>query len=387
MQYTERIKLALTYAEESSKRARWIVFVLQLAVIVVIASLWQQADSNWLQQRLYAAQDLVRVLNCRPSAIYGTTLVDQVNKGQINKDQPNKDQINTAQINKDQISKPEVQAAAGHDDSDSLDTKYSCAAVLKDPARVERARKYQEDWGFSLAEARKNVADLQQLMVNRVLGISFPVLGVVFDVNDLSLLAAVTFAILLSWLHFAVQRQRKNVAHVFSIAEKADLSGNEAGNCLSATYYLLAMTQVLTIPPAEEREAGTPTLLKKISRLPSLIMWTAVIAEVMVLIDDGMTMARGSTLNSTVNYVESGLATLLLFYLIARTRACYRIMTDTQMVWNDAFRKARISPEERRRAAAADDKSREMESPVPTNTGEKVRYEIPLSKSSERENR
>lgn len=368
MQYTERVKLALTYAEESSKRARWIVFILQLAVIVVIASLWQQADSNWLQQRLYAAQGLVRVLSCQPSAIYGTTLVDQ----------PNKDQTNKSVA---------PAGTAAHDDPESLDVKYSCAAVLNDPARLKRAKKYQEDWGFSLMEARKNVADLQQLMVNRVLGVSFPVLGVVFDVNDLSLLAAVTFAILLSWLHFAVQRQRKNVAHVFSIAEKADLSGNEAGNCLSATYYLLAMTQVLTVPPAEQREAGIPSLFKKISRLPSLIMWTAVIAQVMVLIDDAMTMARGNTLNSTVNYTESGLATLLLFYLIARTRACYRIMTDTQMVWNDAFKKARISPDERRASAAAE-KPRGLTTPVdPAISTEKVRYEIPLSKSSERENR
>jgi hypothetical protein len=338
MQYTERMKLALTYAEESSKRARWIVFILQLAVIVVVASLWQQADSNWLQQRLYAAQDLVRVLSCQPGAIYGTTLVDQINK-------------------------TEAPALTTRHDPDSLDAKYSCAAVLSNAARLKRAQKYQNDWGFSLAEARKNVGDLQQLMVNRVLGVSFPVLGVVFDVNDLSLLGAVTFAILLSWLHFAVQRQRKNVAHVFSIAENADLSGNETGNCLSATYYLLAMTQVLTIPPKEEKEAGTPTLLKKISRLPSLIMWTAVIAEVMVLVDDAMTMTRGNTLNSTVNYVESGLATLLLFYLIVRTRACYRIMGDTQMVWNDAFRKACISPDERRAASAAEN-ARGMTIPV-----------------------
>ena len=328
MQYTERIKLALTYAEESSKRARWIVFILQLAVIVVLASLWQQADSNWLQQRLYAAQDLVRVLSCQPDKVYGETVVNEAKKSMDRG--------------------PSLTLTGG---AEYFDSKYSCAAVMKDDARIKRAYKYQKDWGFSLTEAKKNVSDLQQLMVNRVLGVSFPVLGVVFDVNDLSLLAGVTFVILLSWFHFALRRQNKNITHVFDIARKADLSGSEPDNCLSETYYLLAMTQVLTIPPAEEKDTQKPTFLMKMGRLSSLIMWTSVVAQALVLIDDGLTMARGNTLSPTVNYIESGLAALLWFYLIVRTNECYKIMATNQTVWNEAFRDAHISPADRRGAA------------------------------------
>jgi hypothetical protein len=328
MQYTERIKLALTYAEESSKRARWIVFILQLAVIVVLASLWQQADSNWLQQRLYAAQDLVRVLSCQPDKVYGEAVVNEAKKS----------------VDRG----PSLMLTA---DAEYLDSKYSCAAVMKDDAKVKRAYKYQKDWGFSLAEAKKNVSDLQQLMVNRVLGVSFPVLGVVFDVNDLSLLAGVTFVILLSWFHFALRRQNKNIIHVFDIARQADLSGKEPDNCLSVTYYLLAMTQVLTIPPADEKDTQKPTFFAKMGKLSNLIMSTAVVAQALVLIDDGLTMARGDTLSPIVNYIESGLAALLWFYLIFRTKECYKIMANTQTVWNEAFNDARISPADRRKAS------------------------------------
>ena len=81
MQYTERVKIALNYAEESSKRSRWIVFMLQLTVIIVIASLWQEAESNWIQKRLNAAQDLVRVLSCAPEQIYGKDAVQRERAG------------------------------------------------------------------------------------------------------------------------------------------------------------------------------------------------------------------------------------------------------------------------------------------------------------------
>jgi len=111
------------------------------------------------------------------------------------------------------------------------------------------------------------------------------------------------------------------------------------------------MTQVLTIPPAEEKDIQKPTFLTKMGRLSSLIMWTAVVAQALVLIDDGLTMARGNTLNAMVNYIESGFAALLWFYLIFRTKDCYRIMAITQTVWNEAFKDARISPSDRRDAS------------------------------------
>lgn len=217
---------------------------------------------------------------------------------------------------------------------------------------MQRAEKYHKTWGYSLVEAKKNVADLQQIMANRVMGVSIPVLGVVFDINDLSLISGVTFVILLSWFHFALRRQNKNIRHVFYIAEQADLSEREDPvNCLSAAYFLLAMTQVLTIPPSSPAEIGKQTFLRRVSRLPSIIMWTAVIAQFAVVADDFMTMDPGNTLNPTVNYVETGLATALLIYLVIRTSECYRYMTDTQSVWDQALVDAFKSPAERRALA------------------------------------
>lgn len=328
MQYIERIKTALNYAEESSKRSRWIVFILQLAVILVIASIWQQDDHNWVQKRFDAAQILVRVMTCNPGAIYGQDAVQASQKAL-----------------------PANAAFPQRIDAEFADSKYYCSTITKEQEKI--AKDYHDDWKFSLIEAKKNVSDLQQIMANRVLGVSVPVLGLVFDINDLSVLSGFTFAILLSWFHFSLLRQQKNVRHVFDIARRADWSGKETGNYLSATYYLLAMTQVLTIPPSTPKDLEKPTLLTRISRLPSLIMWTAVIAQVIVVADDYLTMARGDVLNRRVSHVETSLALLLLLYLMFRTYLCFKLMAETQAEWNQAYKDMRTPISVRRGEAKA----------------------------------
>jgi hypothetical protein len=317
VQYTERIKTALSYAEESSKRARWIVFILQLAVVLVISSIWQQAEHNWVQKRLDAAQDLVRVLTCDPGAIYGENA-----------------------LHNSQKELPATVVLPSRIDAEYLDSRYYCSEITEEKQKI--AARYHHDWGFSLPEAKKNVADLQQIMANRILGFTVPVLGIVFDIDDLSVISGFTFAILLSWFHFSLLRQHKNVRHVFDIARRADWSGKEPGNSLSATYYLLAMTQVLTIPPSTPKDLENPGFLIRISRLPSLIMWTAVIAQIIVVIDDCITMARGDNLNPFVSHFETSLAFLLLFYLIFRTYLCFKLMAETQDEWVAAYKDMRI---------------------------------------------
>jgi hypothetical protein len=66
MTFPQPLEIALTRAEDASKRCRWIILILQLTVVLVLAGIWQQADSNWLQLRLNAAQSAVKLLTCAP---------------------------------------------------------------------------------------------------------------------------------------------------------------------------------------------------------------------------------------------------------------------------------------------------------------------------------
>src|SRR5579859_596012 len=68
--FPKQLQFALTYAEESSKRVRWIVFLLQLAVVLAIYSVWQQHDLNWAQARLDRARAAMTMLSCHPDNVF-----------------------------------------------------------------------------------------------------------------------------------------------------------------------------------------------------------------------------------------------------------------------------------------------------------------------------
>ena len=332
MQYTERMKLALNYAEESSKRARWIIFMLQLAVVLVVASIWQQTDTNWTFSRLRAGQNLENLLICDPSSVYGADAVKHVNE-----------------------SLPSIKdATATPFTTEYLDSRYRCEVGLS-PDEKKQALDYESGpygWHFSLPEAKKNVADLQQVVASRALGVYVPILGITFDVNDLDVLAGFTFVILLSWLHFALRRQKKNVHHVFNLAREAeDPEEKDRVKRLAITYNLLAMTQVLTVPPASRAELRVAAF-KRFIQPSNLILWTAVLAQLIMVIDDVQTSFGGEVLNKAVTWVETGLAAVLFIYVVIRTFLCSKTMRDTDAVWDAAFLESHPQPPEPPTAAS-----------------------------------
>lgn len=327
---TEQLKLALAYADESSKRVRSIMFLLQLAVVLVVAGVWQQAESNWLRLRIDRAAQAVRILACHPDEILldpddpkikmSTNLHEMAEK--------------TAEKAKADLSCIAADEADEHE-REKHPERYS--ANYSD-AEIKRTSQYLQPYNFSLDEAKKNLESLRQLRNSRSLGLGVPILGIVFDVNDLSILGAVTFSILLSWLHFSLRREKKNVQRVFSIAERADKGRVADGDdnqfkTLRVAYDLLAMSQVFTIPPGTELESRNVSRWRLWTRVPSVIMWTAAVAEIIVLIDDHLTMSQGDMFSPLVSHSETALATYLFFYITYRTVTCLKLTRETYAEW------------------------------------------------------
>ncbi len=365
MGYAEKIKLALSYAEESSKRTRWIMFIMQMAVVLVAASLWQESHYNWAYLRLQANQRLVHSLICMPNELY-TQNAEHVKSIQ-----------SSAGIESDPKSTPKsvpmsapMSAPMSPLTSEYLDSQYRCgmpfAAIKQDSSHGANLESQSPEWvaasnkeysdsrqfemsnGWSLIEAKKNVADFQQIRNNRILAFTVPILGITFDVNDLSFVGSVTFVILISWLKFALKRQQKNVSYVFNFArqEKPEYHASSNKNFLKDAYDLLAMSQVLTTPPVNHKDivslgshdnSRIRDYVKRILRLPSLIMWTAVGIQFVAIFYDYRTIFRGVALDKSVTYVEIISATLLSFYLFFRTYECFKVIKDTNELWVEAF--------------------------------------------------
>lgn len=317
MQYTERMKLAFNYAEESSRRARWILFMMQLAVVLVIATVWQENNSNWTFSRLRVAQNTVKLLSCNPEYEYGQDAVKQVNK-----------------------SFPDAKDAATSPFTlEYRDSRYVCQKGMSS-SEIKEAQDYENIRHFSLIEAKKNVADLQQLVTTRALSVNVPILGLNFDVNDLDIVSGLTFVILLSWLHFALRRQHRNVRHVFNMARRAeDPEEKDKTLRLRIAYNLLAMTQVLTVPAARHEDLRVAPL-KRLTQPSGLIVWTAVLAQALMVFDDFRTASLGQIFSNRITWIETGAAVILLVYIVIRTRACSRVMKKTYELWDEAFQEA-----------------------------------------------
>jgi hypothetical protein len=330
----DHIKLALNYAEESSKRARWIAFLIQIAAVLVLASVWLETPNDWATLRLEAAQFAVRYLECEPQARYPIPIRDSFPE---NASEPLKN-LSTEISHKTNNGFAPLSR-------EELDIAYNCQANPLKPEEREEAKKYVSTWHLSLIQARKNVADLQQVMNARVLAVGVPVLGIVFDVNDLGLIAGITFSILLSWLFFTVRRQDKNVRHVFKMARESPIH-IDGKSMLETTYKLMRMTQVLSIPPGIERDSRDMTLIRQLTRVPNVILWTAVVAQGIVLVEDLATMDRANALHPFVGRAETAISAYLFSYILYRTIRCFQQMrnstADWVKAWNDYQRDSKL---------------------------------------------
>lgn len=321
----EELKLALDHVEESSTRTRWIVFILQLAVVLVLASLWHETDYDWLALRLEAAQDAVKLLTCEPEQAFIPQLSPDDPDALSDREKQNL-RANLLQIKKD--AKP----------AESADL-YMCEQFRAEhdgqrKGEEKKARSYLAIWGYSVEQIKKNVSDLQQLTTSRTLGVGVPVLGISFDVNDLSAIAGLTFAILLSWFYFNLRRQLKNLQWMFFVARNTKHNDR---SYLGATYHLLSMTQVLAIPPESSADSRNVSFIRRVSRLPTMIMWTAPLTLMFVLIDDITTLGTTDYLSRLVNRAETAVAIYLFIYVVYRTIKCFELIGETDHEWVTAY--------------------------------------------------
>src|SRR5437660_3749154 len=231
VEFPKHLEIALTYAEESSKRACWVVFLLLLTVALVTYMLWQQNEMNWANSRVALAQAAVELLMCHPEEALEKKYTDRT----------------TSDLIRDRLNNPRT--------TEDRDDAVACTASLIDrnskkikfPARDQPTKidiiNYARTFNFSLVRAKAQLAELQHLRNTRF-GISIPVLGVAIniDLNDLSFIAAITFYAILLWLYFSLVREAKNLKKTLVMAEAVGLE------TLRIVYDLLSMNQFLTAP-------------------------------------------------------------------------------------------------------------------------------------------
>ena len=183
---------------------------------------------------------------------------------------------------------------------------------LTDPATFE---KNQEFFYKSLMDA----------YVANTFTIKVPFFGVTFDVNDLGLLGGLSFLILLLLFRFSLGRELDNLNLSFEQAKK--------DKELPTFYNLLAMRQVLTVPPTAGRESVTLMMIipKLLSFLPFIVL-SVVIAHDLRTYDIGAAISQIHTL---LLYIVT--AALWAFVVIVSI-SCMMVWLKIDAVWKKYWR-------------------------------------------------
>lgn len=111
----------------------------------------------------------------------------------------------------------------------------------------DRARYFIKDSGYRIGDEndkdrlRTQIKELIQIRDEQLRVIRLPFFGAAYDANDTAIFAGITFSVVLFWLTLTMHRERLNTRIAFRAAETR--------GSLQLCYNLLAMQQVLTVPP------------------------------------------------------------------------------------------------------------------------------------------
>lgn len=94
------------------------------------------------------------------------------------------------------------------------------------------------------------IKDLVRMREEQMRLVRLPFFGAVFDANDMGIFAGITFTVVLFWLTLTLNRERRNTQIAFRMA-KAQVS-------FQLCYNLIAMQQVLTVPPTKVNRFWKP---------------------------------------------------------------------------------------------------------------------------------
>ena len=215
-------------AASSTDRARTVMIVMVSASVLVFVGFWNsRPGGGWLDRRIEIRRDALRFFN-EPGKV-------------------------------------------------PFDPKQDPSLTAKDPTRFERAIQFIHNSNFNTSSPEdktqllEEITELRRIRTEKIRLIQVPFFGAVFDMNDIGVFAGVTFIIVLLWFRYSLSRELRNLRLAFKEAE-------DKGH-LKLCYDLLAMQQVLTVPPVagQKRSIIWVVIPKALFLIPLLILFVHLI--------------------------------------------------------------------------------------------------------------
>lgn len=222
----------------ASQRARSILYILVIALIAIFAAYRNTAHPAWLDLRL---QQFQMAYNCMQNGITTTECINAVNytKGFM-------------------YQSPTDLPVSKSSEKYKIETDF-----LKGPSYLCNQSE----------ERRELLYQIDMLMKQRTenLSISFPILGVVMDMNDLGWISGITLLSLLYILLLALTREEDNLNRAKLRAEQSGDKGN---------LELLLMAPIFSAPP--KAKTGASKVFYLFFAVPSVLHFLIIYTDIFI---------------------------------------------------------------------------------------------------------
>lgn len=213
------IKQYVDASAESADRVRFVLLIMVTASILALVATWNSRTNGWPTSRLIVATNAQKFYDEKGQRITGS-------------DEQVKQQVWPKFFNEEKYERASSQAERDRYKRDR-EQAYDRAKAFVEASRFADFNHLQE-----------HVHYLERARIEKVLYITVPFFGVVFDINDLGIFAGITFIIALLLFRFSLLRELRNLRLVFLQAKTPEH--------LRVCYDMLSMQQVLTTPPELE---------------------------------------------------------------------------------------------------------------------------------------
>jgi len=290
----ENIKIALEAAAESAQRCRWTILVLVTASVLAFMASWNSLDRSWIRIRQARLDDAVDHWASASNTLEFSNSMHFVE------------------------AKFKMGALYGGTNSNATNL-------------------------FSHLKRLRN--DIDQFQNHEVRYVRIAFFGIGFDVNDLGVFSGIGFSILLIILAFSLKREVRNLKFFFELTNPELRPENRRANetkdyneIRRLGYNLLAMRQVLTLPPVAQGADSSIALGWRLLQWGPFIM--PVLIQLTILVEDFTSFDAGQAWDPhrallLIAYDSAAVVLVGIF-----TYICISERHLMNVEWNKAYREA-----------------------------------------------
>ena len=266
----ETLKMYVDALSASAARCRRMLIIIAVASVLFFIAFWNSRESSWMNLRIRAAQECIR-----EKAFMRET--------------------------------PEPRSASAL--ARFLDLRSYLSAKGLFAENIED--------GERMALLQSDIAKYRELQKEWVVFVHVPFFASVFDVNDLGIIAGITFTLLLLGYWFSVTRERDTLNDAFTVC--GGVLG-DTGEHRRRVYSILSTSQVLNVPhsPHLERRKGPhlPMFVKKY--LAKGLILPPMLIQIAIMWNDQGTLKYGLTLGeqqTSISVMAEGVCLVAIMVL------------------------------------------------------------------------